>query len=82
MFGKIFQIFIRICMALKVLNVACIELIKIPEASDNKLSQTFWKICKNITNHECESRFIIEIDITIQAVQLTEYFNKTKLLIN
>ena len=81
MCGKTVEIFARKCLLLKALHVACTELEGVEGCNAMTTTPEFSHRLENIVNNHDATRFIVTEEISIYALNLTEYLHKSKLLI-
>ena len=67
---------------MKSLNVACTLLEDIPSAKEDKITDEFDKLISEKLNTLSENSFVIEEAIVKQAIELVQYFNFHKIVIN
>lgn len=81
MCGKTVEIFSRKCLLLKALHVACDELCNIPGCNEQIITPEFAKKVEERVNVHDSNRYIISDEIASYALNLTEHFHKTKLIL-
>ena len=71
----------RDCMALKAFEVAVEKLYGLECAKSDNPNETLEKYCRAISSRPDPSLFLIDTDQLARAVNLTEYFNKHKVIL-
>jgi hypothetical protein len=82
MMGKANTIFFRLCLVLQAIHVACDALVNVAGSNDIEYTRQMEMECRVIISHNSHSYFTIDVGIVKQAIELTDYFNKNKLLLS
>ena len=81
MLGKTIEIFFRFCAVLKAFNTACDDLMNVESAKDIHLSEELHRESEKIISKFHRLSFCVDVDTVTRALNLTEYFNKHKLVL-